>query len=516
MKTEVLDLDLKTRGGRTLPVRLLHKVAFARRRRAGRVAHAGAQPRRATTAPIRSAPPRCASCASSTTRRWRSPRSTRPGASRAPMRCSRGCSSDVLKGEAVPARRSILAVVGRARPRRRSKRRSARPPQGRATSRRSMPRSPAPASASARFYVTAVEEAGARQRGGDRLCARDHRAARRWRQQFAPAAEDGVGRPARRRHRARFQQRAVRHHDGDRLPAQRAPADRSVLPGHHADQAERQPGGEPGAAAAGVLAPADAAPAGARPRRGAVRSHHAAAPADRREGHARRGPRPRPVAGQGRHLAVRAGDRQSRGQRPRRHAGRRQADGAHRATSRPPRCERYRTRACRRPTTCWSRSSDTGTGIPPEIIDKIFEPFFSTKEVGKGTGLGLSTVYGIVKQTGGFVYRRLRGRQGHDVPHLPAAPCRRAPRNWPRVPQADAPAIAGAIAADARSRRGRCRPHRAGHHPAGRGRGRVARAQCARAHVARLHRARGRQRRRGDGGDRRSTAARSTSSSPTW
>ena len=47
---------------------------------------------------------------------------------------------------------------------------------------------------------------------------------------------------------------------------------------------------------------------------------------------------------------------------------------------------------------------DTGEGIPPEHIDKIFEPFFSTKEVGKGTGLGLSTVYGIIKQTGGFIF----------------------------------------------------------------------------------------------------------------
>jgi two-component system cell cycle sensor histidine kinase/response regulator CckA len=47
--------------------------------------------------------------------------------------------------------------------------------------------------------------------------------------------------------------------------------------------------------------------------------------------------------------------------------------------------------------------TDTGTGIAPEVLDKIFQPFFTTKEVGKGTGLGLSMVYGFVKQSGGFI-----------------------------------------------------------------------------------------------------------------
>ncbi|CAG0982858.1 partial two-component system, cell cycle sensor histidine kinase and response regulator CckA, partial [Methanosarcinales archaeon] len=47
--------------------------------------------------------------------------------------------------------------------------------------------------------------------------------------------------------------------------------------------------------------------------------------------------------------------------------------------------------------------SDTGTGIPPEILDRIFDPFFTTKEIGKGTGLGLSTALAIVKSHGGFI-----------------------------------------------------------------------------------------------------------------
>jgi two-component system cell cycle sensor histidine kinase/response regulator CckA len=90
--------------------------------------------------------------------------------------------------------------------------------------------------------------------------------------------------------------------------------------------------------------------------------------------------------------------------------------------------------------------TDTGTGIPPDIIDKIFEPFFSTKEVGKGTGLGLSTAYGIVKQTGGFIYAE--SQPGHTVfriflpRHLPGAE-----EPLARIPAAEAPEIADALLA---------------------------------------------------------------------
>ena len=76
--------------------------------------------------------------------------------------------------------------------------------------------------------------------------------------------------------------------------------------------------------------------------------------------------------------------------------------------------------------------TDTGSGIDPDDVAHIFEPFFTTKERGKGTGLGLSTVYGIVKQHGGFVYAENRPGNGCTFSvYLPAVAARGELREGP-------------------------------------------------------------------------------------
>ena len=329
VKTELFDIDLKTKSGRTVPARLYHKVAFG----------ADGTPGSSRTLVINRAgddgndPLRAAEV-----RFMRFFQNT-------PMAIATvDKQGTIVRSNALFARlfnpvlkegggRSILAVV--AERDRAGARNRDRPRGGQAGRDRSGRRDARGPGRALRALLCHRGRRGRRPRDRHRLCARDHRAARPA-EPAQPAAEDGAGRPARRRHRPRLQQRARRHHDGVGLPGERAQADRSVVPGHHPDPAERQPRRRAGAPSAGVLAQADAAAAGHRPRRGGSRSAHAAQAADRRAHHAQHRAAARPVAGEGRPRAVRAGDRQSRGQRPRRDGRRRQAHAAHRQCRRRP------------------------------------------------------------------------------------------------------------------------------------------------------------------------------------
>ena len=88
--------------------------------------------------------------------------------------------------------------------------------------------------------------------------------------------------------------------------------------------------------------------------------------------------------------------------------------------------------------------SDSGTGMPPELVEKVFEPFFTTKEGGKGTGLGLAQVYGFVKQSGGAAWVESRPGEGTSVHLLLPRSLRPEPQrdddakplqNVPKVPE---------------------------------------------------------------------------------
>ena len=434
VKTEVLDLDLKTRGGKPVPVRLFHKVAFGADGKPGpsrtlvlnRARDDGSDSARAAEVRFMRFFQNTPMAIATVDKQGRVARNNARFAS---------AFETLLKGD----ERSIYTVAAeRDRAALEAAIAKAAAGQGDITpveaalvgSRRAL----------RQFLRLRGRGGGARRRSGHRLRAGDHRRAHAGKPRAA-AAEDGIGRPARRRHRARLQQRAFRHHDGHRLPAQRAQADRSFVQGHHPDQAECQPRRRLGAAASGVLAPADLAAAGARPARDGQRSHHAAQAADRREGDAE------VVDGRDLwpvkvdlsqfeqvivNLAVNARDAMPDG-------GKLVVRTANVTAAES---GKYGTKGMPAADYVLVEVSDTGSGIPPDIIEKIFEPFFSTKEVGKGTGLGLSTVYGIVKQTGGFIYAD--SQPGSTVFRI------FLPRHVPGVEEAqpaEAPAIAGAMTA---------------------------------------------------------------------
>ena len=78
--------------------------------------------------------------------------------------------------------------------------------------------------------------------------------------------------------------------------------------------------------------------------------------------------------------------------------------------------------------------TDTGTGIPPEVLNRVFEPFFTTKARGVGTGMGLSMVQGFARQSGGHVKIKTAPNKGTSISlYLPRSTAEQADAVWPVV-----------------------------------------------------------------------------------